>query len=149
MDTLDKLPQKYRDRIIVEAETACWLWQKNINKAGYGHYQPSFRGKTYRAHRLIFELVKGHIPDGLEIDHKCRVKNCVNPEHLELVTHAENCRRSPLNMLRKSHCRNGHEFDGENTLWVRGTNGRPYRQCRVCNRASGQRQRDKKRGWTG
>ena len=87
------------------------------------------------SHRLAYELEIGPIPAGLEIDHLCRVRNCVNPAHLEPVTHAENIRRGtgPLaENARKTECVHGHPLEGAN-LYVRPGDG--HRQCRACNTA--------------
>lgn len=94
-------------------------------------YTFTYRGKTrVRAHRQAYEDAYGPIPDGLEIDHVCRNPSCINPEHLEAVTHAENMRRmgpySPGAQL--THCLRGHEFTQDNTYYV-GTR----RWCRKCN----------------
>jgi hypothetical protein len=76
----------------VDRSGPCWLWTGGTSNAGYGHFHPTKRqGKG--AHRVAYELVRGPIPEGLELDHLCRVVTCVNPDHLEPVTHAENMRR--------------------------------------------------------
>lgn len=87
----------------------CWLWLGSL-KRGYGVDQSVLRGSAY-AHRRAYELVVGSIPDGLELDHLCRVTNCVNPTHLEPVTSAENKRREAY---ASSTCRRGHPRTPEN-----------------------------------
>jgi len=104
----------------------CWLWTGRIHK-GYGYYSGT------GAHRVSFELANGPIPAGMELDHLCRVRNCVNPAHLEPVTRAENMRRW---FALQTHCNRGHEFTPENTyLYAR------RRHCRACNV---RRQRERK-----
>lgn len=78
-------------RFEVEKQTGCWLWQGSKISTGYGNLRVN--GKYVLAHRYMYELVKGKIPNGLELDHLCRNHLCINPTHLETVTHAENCRR--------------------------------------------------------
>lgn len=72
----------------------CWLWTAGLFRLGYGAFW--FHHNQEYAHVVSFRLEKGAIPHGTELDHLCRVRHCVNPDHLEPVTHAENMRRSPL-----------------------------------------------------
>lgn len=74
----------------VNKTESCWLWERGTN-GGYGMYW--FRGRNIAAHRFAYEALVGPIPEGLELDHTCRVKRCVNPAHLEPVTHRENILR--------------------------------------------------------
>lgn len=78
-------------RYRVDSITNCWVWQRSINPNGYGHL--TVNNKQVLAHRFVYEFYKGPIPEGLTLDHLCRNPSCVNPDHLEPVTHAENCRR--------------------------------------------------------
>lgn len=105
---------------------------------GYGIYGGN-GGK--RAHRLTYEALVGEIPEGLELDHLCRIRRCVNPAHLEPVTHRVNILRGDTFAARKkaqTHCVNGHELAGHNAYH---TPTRPNtRQCRTCgNKASAAR----------
>ncbi len=76
---------------VVDKTTGCWIWQGAKISTGYGHLR--VQGKNVLSHRYMYEKVKGEIPGGLELDHLCRNPLCMNPQHLEPVTHAENCRR--------------------------------------------------------
>lgn len=84
---MDSLDAKYT----VNIDTGCWEWQREKNNKGYGRLR--INGKKVSSHRHYYELHAGPIPDGLELDHKCRNRGCCNPEHLEIVTHKENVRR--------------------------------------------------------
>jgi hypothetical protein len=99
----------------VDKSGECWLWTATIASNGYGRF-PMGRS-TVAAHRFAYELEIGPIPDGLELDHTCRVPACVRPSHVEPVTHAENmARRSPFHPGHKvTHCPKGHEYTPENT----------------------------------
>lgn len=111
----------------------CWLWAGTINHLGYGHVARD--GKTEMAHRIVYEHEVGLIPDGLTLDHLCKVRHCVNPRHMEVVTLKENILRgtSPsATNAKKTHCVNGHEFNEENTGWHRTRNNQPARYCKTC-----------------
>ena len=120
-----------------EPMSGCWLWMANQHPRGYGLFW--LNGRMGWAHRAAYELHVGPIPKGAELDHKCRVHECVNPRHLEPVTHAENMRRSHPNNSAKTHCAHGHLFDENNTYVIERTRGgrtSTERHCRECHRAS-------------
>lgn len=120
----------------------CWLWTAGMDTNGYGNFR--WGGKMGKAHRYSYELHVGPIPDGLQIDHLCRVRNCVNPAHLEAVTIRENVLRSDnpcAHHARKTHCPQGHPYEGENLGLAK--NGR---YCRACHRATAKRYYRRKKG---
>lgn len=115
----------FMDRLFarVDASGDCWEWTGGLDTKGYGHVAlPS--GTTTGAHRAVYELLVGPVADGLQLDHLCRNRTCVNPDHLEPVTPAENVRRA----LSRPHCRRGHLMTGRNVMETAGGN----RRCRTC-----------------
>jgi hypothetical protein len=112
------------------APSGCWLWTGPLNNKGYGTHGGPL------AHRMFYIRFVGEVPDGMELDHTCRITQCVNPAHLEPVTHTENVRRGivgEVNAKRqraKTHCKRGHEFTPENTA----IDHRGHRACRQCSR---------------
>jgi hypothetical protein len=129
----DRLPARFWAKANVEDrgyETPCWIWTgaRGGNGTDYGRF---WLTRQRCAHVCAFEVLVGLVPEGLELDHLCRVPLCVNPAHLEPVTHAENMRRSsarPPVSKPKTHCKHGHEFTAENSL-PRSGGGR---RCRTC-----------------
>ena len=128
------LPRHIIAAIAVDPATGCWLWQKSTSRDGYGW--TSLNDKTYQAHRLVYTLLVGEPPDGLLLDHLCRVRHCVNPRHLEPVTPGENLRRSELTPAGMTECRKGH---GPLSSY------RSQRRCLVCLAEYEESRRGKKR----
>lgn len=116
----------------------CWTFTGK-SRRGRNHRYGGIRyqGRTYAVHRLVYELLVGPIPDGMVIDHLCKNPLCCNPDHLDVVTQAENIRRGATGKyqtkanLRKTHCPHGHPYSGDN-LRLR-KNG--HRICRTCDNA--------------
>lgn len=122
----------------VNKTDTCWLWTASLDTRGYGQFGIR-HGKLVRAHRYAYESLAGPHDAGLELDHLCRVRRCVNPDHLEPVTHRTNVLRgvAPVaKRARQTHCRRGHPLTGSN-LYIK-PNG--TRQCRRCH-ADRERQR--------
>lgn len=122
---------------VQKADDGCWLWTGFVSADGYGQFR--FGPVMVKAHRWAYTHYAGQIPPGMETDHLCRVRRCVNPDHLEVVTHAENMARSSA---AKTHCKNGHEFTPENTR-LRSRDGK--RDCRACNKIAVQKYQAKRK----
>lgn len=139
---ITELPTQLQRHIRDEGD--CWLWTAATTPGGYGLVR--IEGRQRLAHRVVYELLEGPIPEGLTLDHVrargCRHRCCVNPAHLEAVTVAENNRRgqspSALN-ARKTRCDSGHAFDKANTR----VNRDGSRTCRACHREAALRYRQR------
>jgi len=129
----------------VDKSGDCWLWTAAKTRDGYGKFNVG--RKQVLAHRATYTMLVGEIPDGLEMDHLCRTRHCVNPTHLEAVTTTQNNLRIPRELAADGrflppwvhsgkdvtgYCRNGHEYTESNTYTYK--DGRT--DCRTCQRAN-------------
>lgn len=130
--------------------TPCWLWT-GATKSGYGFMWMSREsggnvreGKQAGAHILMYEHVNGPVPEGLELDHLCRVRHCVNPAHLEAVTHTENVRRGEAGLHNpvKTHCPQGHAYDEVGFYVIKSDPRGDYRRCKQCHADKERRRRN-------
>ena len=138
----------------IDRDTECWVWQRGRHDFGYG--VTKHNGKLRLAHRVYYERAKGPIPDGYVVHHRCENPPCVNPSHLSLGTVADNNRdRENKGRTRglvfgiagdiqraKTHCPQGHPYEGENVRFR--PDGR--RRCAACYRARDQRRRAAQKG---
>jgi len=122
-----RLPDRFWNKVMPITECGCWAWMGAVRVTPYGaeYGRYNFAGKNRSAHKVAYEQLVGVVPDGLHLDHTCRVTCCVNPDHLEPVTNAENVQRGWDARGKLTHCKNGHAIDGLNN-WRWGTN------CRTC-----------------
>jgi len=118
--------QQFYERVL-KAQDGHWYWTLSLNHQGYGRCFLANTGNSDFAHRIAYELEHGPIPDGLEIDHLCRIRSCVNPTHLEPVTHRENLMRGERQQVEA--CPKGHPYSGENLAYRKDG----WRRCRTCN----------------
>jgi hypothetical protein len=113
----------------IDFTASCWLWTGSFDSGGYGRLRIGQR-KYSLAHRFSYQLFVGPVPEGLHLDHLCRVRSYVNPEHLEPVTRKENILRgmgAAAANARKTHCPAGHPYEGDNLR-----SSQYGRQCRAC-----------------
>lgn len=136
--TLQRSVRRFWEKVERREPHECWPWTGEIDGLGYGRFRGAAGGGDRIAHRTGYRLAVGPIPDGMEIDHTCRVRHCVNPAHLEPVTHAENQLRA---MERRDRCKRGHVRTG------RRPNGKRF--CVECNRENQQQWRDRRKAEKG
>lgn len=120
----------------IDADGDCWRWKGFCIPTGYGYFMVHTiypKRRNIGVHRLAWQMLVGTIPPKMTIDHMCKVRNCVNPSHMRLLTRAANTMAGssvPAMNERKTECKRGHPFDSSNTV----IDNRGYRQCRICNR---------------
>jgi hypothetical protein len=106
--------------------TGCWIWPGAKTGDGYGNV--GWQCGRVKVHSLVYEHFVGPVPDGLELDHLCRNRDCANFEHLEAVTHQVNCQRGLNRQREKTHCPRGHVYSGYN-LSIKKTGSRRCKNC--------------------
>lgn len=119
---------RFWSKVNLPDENGCLVWNAGLDNYGYGQFHMIVNGvkRNRKAHQLALELAGVVIPPGLEPDHTCEVRACVNAEHMDVVTHAENMRRRGL---RSTHCRSGrHRWDDPDVTSYLGG----FRVCRMC-----------------
>ena len=124
------IPERIAKKFTRPSDTECWVWTASGNHGGYGYV--SFNGRQQVAHRVLYQILVGPIPEGLTLDHLCRNRRCVNPAHLDPVSNRENILRGTSRSAlraKQTHCKYGHPLSGEN-LKLKGTE----RVCLTCKR---------------
>lgn len=136
-----RLPGRFWAKCIPEPNSGCWLWLGAANVGGYGQMTIGSRtdGSRTRAavHRLAYETLVAPIPVGLQLDHLCRTRCCVNPAHLEPVTQHVNILRGVGRAAvhaALTHCKRGHAFVNDGAVYAQSHNGRRRRTCLACRR---------------
>lgn len=129
-DMLERFWEKVEIR-----EGDCWLWHGFVGNTGYGRFVTKHQHLAY-AHRVSYELHhRTEIPAGKQIDHLCRNRLCVNPDHLDLVTAKVNTNRRPDAQARRESCPQGHPYSGENLALHVDSKGYQRRICIACRNA--------------
>lgn len=123
------LPDRFWSKVAA-GPSGCWLWTASLTPhGGYGRFSMvGQRGR--RAHRIAYKVLVESIPNGVELDHQCRVRRCVNPLHMQPVLRAEHAAKDGNSL--KTHCPAGHPYDKVNTIGIGGK--RKGRRCATCHR---------------
>lgn len=142
-----KLPSEIVTRFWsrVDKTSSCWNWLGRLSD-GYGRFW--INREPFRAHRVAYLLEIGEIPEGLQLDHLCRNRSCVNPAHLEVVDSRTNALRGigpAAQNARKTHCAHGHPLSGTNLRVHRAVSRGIAYQARVCRNCRIDRQRRSRR----
>lgn len=132
MEMKPKDAERFWSKVDKTGPGGCWVWT-GYTHLGYGKFSLRVNGveKNLRAHRVSYSLLVREVAPGEILDHLCRVRKCVNPEHLRIVTNRENvlCGIGPTAInAQKTHCANGHEFNEVNTRYLKTGE----RRCRLC-----------------
>lgn len=134
-----ELASRFWSKVDIKSRDECWPWTASRSREGYGMFRVAKAGESGAhmtgAHRVAYTLYIGEIPPGFQIDHLCRVRECVNPYHLDAVSQRENLLRGnglPGINHRKTHCLRGHPLEGDNIKYKRSPRGRLWRACRTC-----------------
>lgn len=125
--------ERFWSKVEVNHPAGCWEWTSANRICGYGRFSGTREQGNFLAHRVSVHLLIGEIPEGAALDHLCRNKLCVNPDHIEIVTPVINSLRGysePAQNKRKTHCIHGHELTPENTAVPKAFP--TYRVCREC-----------------
>lgn len=137
--------RRFAAKVVISTSlSGCWEWTGSIS-GGYGRFRPGASRPTASAHRWAYEQFVGPVPAGLDLDHLCRNPRCVNPMHLEPVTRRENLRRSPFSPGHRTHCPQGHPYEGGNVYLYTDRLGRKHRHCMTCLRLRSRCQQQKLR----
>lgn len=122
--------ERFWSKVDKHGPNGCWVWTAGTFSSGYGSFW--LKGRMRHAHRVAWHWMRGPVPEGMTLDHLCRNRACVNPDHLEPVTHQVNILRgvgASAQHARKTHCPQGHAYDEANTEWYGNR-----RRCITCRR---------------
>lgn len=133
------IQKRFIENIRINLQTGCWDWQGKLNRDGYGYFTTD--RKWWSAHKFFYVYIVGEVTEGLELDHLCRNRKCVNPEHLDPVTHLENVRRG--DRVSREFCKNGHHLETVGIYKENGPHGKTKR-CAECARIATRKYKENK-----